>query len=219
MYRFGLIFAVLLVLAMAGCAQGRTVVGDDNTPPTEVINPGAPMDPTKAADTGDWWDVGSAEAETITVEAALDEASFPMMVRRNDAGRPMPAMVVSYMPTVLTDSTELMGYSIRYPDRIELTVMPTDIARDVAADLKFESAPNVKGERFKNRRGRVGSFDATVREPGVIKWKSGDELRYPSMVSWQVESDSDSMAPYVTYTLYGDIPVARLKAIAAALRR
>lgn len=215
----GLGTAALVVVALSACTPGRSRDEVAKLQSTETINPGAPMDPTKAGDTGDWWDAGSTVDETITVDAALAEASFPMMVRRGTAGRPMQAVLVWYMPTILRDSTELMGYSIRYPDRVELTVMPTDFPLDVASELKFESVPNVKGERFKNRRGTVSARPAVVREPGVMKWKSGDELHYPSMVMWQVEAGPGSAAPYVTYTLYSDLPVPRLKAIAEKMQR
>lgn len=111
-----------------------------------------------------------------------------------------------------------MGWCIRYDDKIELTITPSDQALDFEGTLNTPVTPNTRGESLIYSLATVRGVKALVAESGDQLWESGDSNHYPSIVEWQEDAGVGGY-PYVTYVLRADMPVDALCQVAEQLSR
>lgn len=117
----------------------------------------------------------------------------------------------------MKDGRQVIGYSVKYNDRIQLLATPTDVPYDQASAVARVTAANTAGETKLYRPATVRGFQGAAAGGGLMKWQSGFSYRYPSVLEWEEPGNGD--APYVLYALMGDVPVGQLEAIAARLAK
>lgn len=179
-----------------------------STPP-EYVNPGAPMSPARM---GDWFGRGdSSRAAILSADALVDRAPYPMLLCSDAKGVQRPDHVY-IEPQTLSDGRVVEGYSIKYANRIQLLVTPTDRPIDLEVDLREENPITTDGRSRVYYETTVRGVVGVARDAGVQKWESGAENRFPSVIEWVERSDGP--APYLRYSLLGDITVSELAAIA-----
>ncbi len=202
------------VLALMGCAEHRASS-------KEFINAGSPTIPSTYQESGDWFGVGSSNDTTVSVSdipsgAKDGRSGYSFLMRRSASGAPMPSEWAVEVDQELTAGV-VTGYSLKYSDRIQLLVTPSDVPFDIEAALARESAPNTRGETRLYRRATIRGVPGVAAQGGLMKWEDGLTYRYPSVVEWQEAGEAD--IPYVHYVLMGDVPVGQLQRLAAALSK
>ncbi len=202
---------ISLLFAVIGCSESSS----SSQLSGEYLNPGAPMAPTANED---WYDLLSREETMgISPQEMKSQMEIDPLLRTAATGLELAPNWVTPVAQTLSDGTVVMGYTLRYDDRIALIITPTDRVMDPAAEAQERTIdPDVNRVTHPWRLTSVRGVKGLARNGTVQKWQSGDEMALPSAIDWQ--EPSDGPAPYVRYTLIGDVPVGQLQAIAAQLR-
>lgn len=201
---------VVLVLFVSGCGASSAK--------GPFVNAGSPKAPVNLQ--VPWWQRGET---TSTPTASMDQVVASarragMKLRVDGNGRGIPSRVVLPYPATLTTGEEVMGWCIRYGDKIELTVIPSDQPLDFEETLYAPMTPNSRGESLIYKESSVRGNRALVAESGDQLWSSGESNHYPAIVEWQEDSGVEQY-PYVTYVLRADMSAAALRGVAERLAR
>jgi hypothetical protein len=202
--------ALVLASVAASCSASS---GANGRTGGETVIPGFPKAPFSLRQ--DWFTLETSGAPHATLSVVKSKNAFPALIRYA-GGAPLAPAEILVEPQTFPSGKVVEGYDIRYPDRIELDIRPSDRPLDIAAEVGKTSLPNIKGETHFYRKTIVRGLDAAETVAGVQKWSSGDENRYPAVLEWSEPGGSG--VPYVTYVLYGDGTTAMLHAIASELR-
>jgi hypothetical protein len=157
---------------------------------------------------GDWFGQGDpSRAVILTADALVDRARYGMLLCSDANGVQRPDHVY-IEPQTLSDGRVVEGYSVKYANRVQLLVTPTDRPIDLEVDLREENPVTTDGRSRVYYETAVRGVVGVARDAGVQKWESGAENRFPSVIEWVERSDGP--APYLRYSLLGDITVAEL---------
>lgn len=206
------IFAAVLILGLVSVGIALES-GTARTKP-EHRNPGAPMVPTANKD---WYEMIANDPEArVTWDEVKNETRLGALVRHGAAGEMSPNWITPVAQS-LQDGSTVMGYTLRYSDRIALLITPTDRVIDVDAALSERTIDaDVNGNERLWRVVGVRDKRGLGREKTTQKWESGDKIELPSVLEWQ--SSSSGPSPLITYALVGDVPINQLQAIAAKMQ-
>ena len=180
------------------------------------LNSGSPKAPVNLQTP--WWQRGET---TSTPLVSFDQFAGiaqrgGMRVRVDARGRMTAPRVALPYPATLTSGKEVMGWCVRYKDRMELTAIPSDQPLDLEATLSTPVTPNSRGESLIYKPSTVRGKKALVAEAGDQLWESGESSHYPAIVEWQ-EDSGVSEYPYITYVMRADMPASALRGLAEGL--
>lgn len=198
-------------IVLAGCTASR----DGAQAEGKYINPGAPMAPTANQD---WYDlIAREETAGVAFEKVLADDELDPLLRVDEQQRvETPNWVVPVAQT-LAGGRIVMGYSLRYDDRIAVLITPADAPMDPALEASQRTIdPDEERVTHPWRQASVRGTKGIARNGTVQRWQSGDIMKVPSALEWTEQTGG--AAPYVRYTIIGDVPVGQLQALAARMK-